>query len=241
MAARSLLCGARLSGAKDRAALSDALGHRFSSPELLERALTHSSIATKARPANERLEFLGDRVLNLVIAEALLEDDRTASEGDIAPRLNALVRKETCAAIAEQVGVGPALILGRAEARSGGRRKMALLGDAMEAIIAAVYRDAGFETVRAIILRLWADRLAEAPDLGRDAKTELQEHAQARGLALPNYVDLERTGPDHAPVFTVEVSLATGERAVAKDRSKRAAQQGAAKALLAQVKGKENG
>ena len=199
-------------------------------------ALTHSSIANRARPANERLEFLGDRVLNLVIAEALLAQDQTASEGEIAPRLNALVRKETCAEIASAIGVGDALILGRAEARSGGRRKTALLGDAMEAVIAAVYRDAGFEAARATILRLWSDRIAKAHAMGRDAKTELQEVAQGRGWVLPQYSDVGRSGPDHAPVFTVEVSLQNGMTATGAAGSKRAAQQEAAQALLDRVK-----
>lgn len=232
LAAGSFLCGARLSGAAERSALAKRLEHDFKKPELLERALTHSSIASRARPANERLEFLGDRVLNLVIAEALLNRDETAAEGEIAPRLNALVRKETCAAVAEDIALGDALILGRAEARSGGRRKRALLGDAMEAVIAAVYQDAGFETAKALILRLWSAHLATAAALGRDPKTELQEYAQSRAWSLPNYKDLAREGPDHAPVFTVQVTLENGAQGLGTATSKRAAQQAAAQNVL---------
>nr|WP_316014786.1 ribonuclease III [Roseobacter sp. HKCCA0434] len=212
-----------------------ALGHEFAKPELLERALTHSSIASKSRPDNQRLEFLGDRVLGLVIAEALLDEDKDAAEGTIAPRFNALVRKETCAEIATAIGIGEALILGRSEAQTGGRRKTALLGDAMEAVIAALYRDAGMDRTREIILTLWADRIEGAAEDARDAKTRLQELAQARGQALPDYRVVDRRGPDHKPVFTVEVRLEDGASASAEASSKRDAEQRAAKKLLSEV------
>ncbi|MCB1366879.1 MAG: ribonuclease III, partial [Rhodobacteraceae bacterium] len=189
------------------------------------------------RPDNQRLEFLGDRVLGLVIAEALLEADRAAPEGLLAPRFNALVRKETCAEVAESLRLGEALKLGRSEMMSGGRRKQALLGDAMEAVIAAVYLDAGFSAARAIVLRHWASRIASAEEDARDPKTALQEWAQARGLPPPDYADTGRTGPDHAPVFTVTARLESGEEAVAKAPSKRAAQQAAARALLRRLDG----
>ena len=133
-------------------AFAERLGHRFKDPELLVRAVTHASLSSETRPDNQRLEFLGDRVLGLVIAEALLEQDRAAPEGQLAPRFNALVRKETCADVARSIDLGAVLKLGRSEMKSGGRRKEALLGDAMEAVIAAVYRDAGFEVVRGVIL-----------------------------------------------------------------------------------------
>ncbi len=213
-------------------ALEDRLGHRFARPDLLGRALTHGSMSTPNRGDNQRLEFLGDRVLGLVMAEALLERDRDAAEGQLAPRYNALVRKETCAEIAREVGIGEALKLGRSERMSGGRRKLALLGDAMEAVIAAVYEDAGFEAAKAMVLRLWGDRIDSVEEDARDPKTALQEWAQARGLAPPSYVETGREGPDHQPVFTIEVRLATGESASAKAASKRLAEQDAAKALL---------
>lgn len=224
-----------MSAKEARAVLMRALGHQFTDMALLERALTHSSIANRARPDNQRLEFLGDRVLGLVIAEALLKEDKSAAEGQIAPRFNALVRKEACAAIASHIGIGDALILGRSEAQTGGRRKTALLGDAMEAVIAAVYRDAGMDKAREVILRLWADRIAEAEEDARDAKTRLQELAQSRGEALPVYKIINRRGPDHKPVFTVEVTLESGGAASAEASSKRDAEQQAARRLLQEI------
>ncbi|GAB4284732.1 MAG: ribonuclease III [Roseovarius sp.] len=217
------------------AAFEARLGHRFSRPELLLRALTHSSISSPARDDNQRLEFLGDRVLGLVMAEALLERDDTAAEGQLAPRFNALVRKETCADVAREIELGKVLRLGRSEMLSGGRRKQALLGDAMEAVIAAVYRDAGFEAARALVLRLWGTRIDSVRADARDAKTCLQEWAQARGLAPPGYVEIARSGPDHAPQFTIEARLESGEAASASAGSKRQAEQAAARALLARL------
>ncbi|MEM6388100.1 MAG: ribonuclease III [Pseudomonadota bacterium] len=211
------------------------LGHSFARPELLQRALTHASVATKQRPDNQRLEFLGDRVLGLAIANALLKADRDAHEGQLAPRFNALVRKEACAAIARDIGLGDVLKLGRSEMKSGGRRKDALLGDAMEAVIAAVYEDAGFEVAEALVLRLWKDRIKLVDADARDAKTSLQEWAQARGHPPPDYVELAREGPDHAPVFTIEVRLTSGQTAQARASTKRAAEQAAAKLLIEEV------
>jgi ribonuclease III len=144
-------------------------------------AVTHASLGSPNRPDNQRLEFLGDRVLGLVMAEALLAADPDAREGQLAPRYNALVRKETCAEVARELGLGDVLRLGRSEMLSGGRRKEALLGDAMEAVIAAVHLDAGFEAARELVLRLWGARVARAETTPRDAKTALQEFVQARG------------------------------------------------------------
>ncbi len=216
-------------------AFAARLGHDFEDPEYLIRAVTHPSIASETRPDNQRQEFLGDRVLGLVIAEALLQADAGAAEGQLAPRFNALVRKETCAAVARDIDIGVVLRLGRSEMMSGGRRKEALLADAMEAVIAAVYQDAGFEAARDVVLRLWASRIDTVEGDARDAKTSLQEWAQARGLAPPSYEAVSRTGPDHAPVFTVEARLSTGEAERASANSKRAAEQASAKALLARV------
>ncbi|MGR3512787.1 MAG: ribonuclease III [Paracoccaceae bacterium] len=221
----------------DLEAFSNRLGYRFQTPEHLIRALTHASIASPQRPDNQRLEFLGDRVLGLVIANALLKADPGAREGQLAPRYNALVRKETCAAIARDIGLGDVLKLGRSEMKSGGRRKDALLGDAMEAVIAAVYKDGGFAPAEALVLRLWKTRIATVDSDARDAKTSLQEWAQARGHPPPSYVETAREGPDHAPVFTIEVRLASGETAEARAPSKRAAEQAAAQQLMAQVEG----
>ena len=221
----------------DLSAFQTRLGHTFATPEHLIRAVTHASISTEARPDNQRLEFLGDRVLGLVMAEALLQADPTASEGQLAPRFNALVRKETCADVARQIDLGAVLKLGRSEAMSGGRRKEALLGDAMEAVIAAIYRDAGFDAARDAILRLWGKRIDTVKEDARDAKTSLQEWAQARGQTPPEYREVARKGPDHAPVFTIEARLTSGEAMRASAPSKRAAEQAAAKALLAKLEG----
>lgn len=222
----------------DLHAFAGRIGHKFRQPELLARAVTHASIGSASRPDNQRLEFLGDRVLGLVMAEALLAADTGATEGQLAPRFNALVRKETCAAVARDVGLGDVLKLGRSEMMSGGRRKQALLGDAMEAVIAAVYLDAGFEAARALVLQLWGPRIGKVEADARDAKTALQEWAQARGMTPPSYVETSREGPDHQPVFTVRVQLDSGEAETAQAGTKRVAEQAAARALLARL---ENG
>lgn len=216
-------------------AFQERLGHQFARPELLGQAVTHASMSSANRDDNQRLEFLGDRVLGLVMAEALLALDKTAAEGQLAPRFNALVRKETCADVARDIDLGAVLRLGRSEMLSGGRRKQALLGDGIEAVIAAVYQDAGFELAKDLILRLWGSRIHEVEEDARDAKTALQEWAQARGLPPPNYVEVARTGPDHAPVFTIAAKLETGQSQQATAGSKRQAEQAAAGNLLAEL------
>jgi ribonuclease-3 len=219
----------------DLLAFQDRLGHKFRQPALLLRAVTHASISSPTRPDNQRLEFLGDRVLGLVMAEALLVADAQATEGQLAPRFNALVRKETCAEVARDIGLGDVLKLGRSEMMSGGRRKEALLGDAMEAVIAAVHQDAGFDVARTLVLRLWRDRIGTVAPDARDAKTALQEWAQARGMQPPAYTLTGRDGPDHQPRFTVEVRLDNGAAETASAGSKRAAEQAAATSLLARM------
>jgi ribonuclease-3 len=221
--------------AADLKAFEARIGHVFRTPELLLRAVTHASISSATRPDNQRLEFLGDRVLGLVMAEALLGADTAAAEGLLAPRFNALVRKETCAEVARDIGLGDVLKLGRSEMLSGGRRKEALLGDAMEAVIAAVYQDSGFDAARSLILRLWGNRIGAVEQDARDPKTSLQEWAQARAMPPPVYTEQGRTGPDHQPIFTVEVMLANGEAEAAQAGSKRVAEQAAARALLARM------
>ena len=169
------------------------------------------------------------------MAEAVLAADAEAKEGQLAPRFNALVRKETCADVARQIDLGAAMRLGKSEMSAGGRRRMALLGDAMEAVIAAVYLDAGFAVAKALVLRLWGDRIATVEDDARDAKTALQEWAQARRMAPPVYSEVARTGPDHAPVFRIRVQLENGESAEAEAKAKRQAEQAAAKDLLGRL------
>ncbi|MBY6068600.1 ribonuclease III [Leisingera aquaemixtae] len=220
---------------KELRAFEERIGHKFARPDLLQRAVTHASVSSSTRKDNQRLEFLGDRVLGLVMAAALLEHDKTASEGQLAPRFNALVRKEACADVAKEIDLGAVLKLGRSEMMSGGRRKQALLGDAMEAVIAAVYKDAGFDAAAEMILRLWGNRIHQVESDARDAKTSLQEWAQARGQKPPAYVEVSRSGPDHAPVFTIAARLQDGTEAQATAGSKRQAEQAAAKALLEQL------
>ncbi|WP_121065662.1 ribonuclease III [Chachezhania antarctica] len=222
----------------DVKAFEARIGHHFDRPELLLRALTHGSASTPARGDNQRLEFLGDRVLGLVMAETLLEQDTGAAEGQLAPRFNALVRKEACAEVAREIDLGAVLKLGRSEMLSGGRRKQALLGDAMEAVIAAVYEDAGLDVAKDMILRLWGDRVSNVAEDARDPKTALQEWAQARGEKPPSYTETARSGPDHAPVFTIAVRLEDGEAAEASASTKRQAEQEAARALLSRVEGR---
>lgn len=219
----------------DLKAFSKRLGHEFKRPELLIEAVTHASISSETRPDNQRLEFLGDRVLGLAMAQELLARDPKAPEGKVAPRFNALVRKETCAYVAQKLDLGSVLKLGRSEMLSGGRQKIALLGDGMEAVIAAVYLDAGFEVAQKLIIQHWSDKIESSALDARDPKTILQEWAQALKQVPPLYEDTARSGPDHAPQFTVTVQLDDGRNATAVAASKRQAQQAAAAALLSEV------
>ena len=216
-------------------AFAKRIGHDFADPSLLIRAVTHSSMVSVHRDDNQRLEFLGDRVLGLVMSDALLKADPAASEGLLAPRYNALVRREACADVARQIDIGTVLKLGRSEMKSGGRRKEALLADAMEAVIAAVFLDAGFDAAQKMVLTLWGTRIYNVADDARDAKTALQEWAQARAEPPPSYVEIARSGPDHQPVFTIEARLTSGPAEQATAGSKRQAEQAAATALLKKV------
>ena len=216
--------------------LEEALGHRFSDPALLREALTHAS--RKSIASNERLEFLGDRVLGLIVAEALVERHPEESEGRLAPRLNALVSRKTCAVMAERIGIGDHIDMARSEAQSGGRRKPALLANAMEAVIAAIYLDAGLKAVRTVVLAHWAHLFDAQTAAPIDPKTALQEWAQGRGWPLPVYETVGRDGPDHAPRFTVRVTLRDGASAEAVAPSKRAGERESARVLLAHVEGR---
>ena len=224
----------------DLEAFSSRLGHQFETPELLIRALTHPSLSSPSRPDNQRLEFLGDRVLGLVISDALFHADRTADEGTLAPRFNALVRRESCAHVARSLDLGNVLKLGRSEMMSGGRRKDALLADAMEAVIAAVYLDSGYDTARAVVLAHWTALIDRVAEDARDPKSALQEWAQAKGQPTPSYEEVARAGPDHAPEFTIEARLADGTSERATAGSKRSAEMEAARALLERVSGAQN-
>jgi ribonuclease-3 len=210
----------------------DALGHRFSDPSLLEQALTHRSVEAAGRQDYERLEFLGDRVLALVVTEILMQSFPAEREGSLARRLAALVRQETLSEVSREIGLGAHLRLSRGEAESGGRENDAILADACEAVIAAIYRDGGLEAARCFIERHWAARVLAVGAPPQDAKTALQEWAQGRGLALPSYVVVSREGPDHAPAFTVRVDVAGGPSAEGRGSTKRVAEQAAAHRAL---------
>ncbi len=233
-----LLHDGELTRAGDTAArFAAALGHAFADPALLRRALTHRSATSKGH--NERLEFLGDRVLGLIVASHLDGAHPELSEGDLSARYNALVRRETLAAIARAIGLGSALVLAKSEEGIGGRDKPAILADALEAVIAALYLDGGIDVARAFVLRHWQpflDGTAQAP---KDSKTELNLIAMARNLGAPAYVEVGRSGPDHAPTFTVEARLPGGTKASGAGPSKRVAEQAAAEALLARLEGRE--
>jgi len=217
-------------------ALERRLGYAFHDRLLLERALTHASVgdgAAKPGLDNERLEFLGDRVLGLLTAERLIALDPVASEGDLAPRLNALVNRQTCARVARAIGLGPALRLSGAETRTGGRDKDSILGNACEALIAALYQDAGLDNTRRIFLDIWRDEFdALSAPRPKDAKTQLQEWAQARGRPLPSYAVVGRDGPEHAPVFTVEVTVEGHGRAQGQGSSRQTAEKSAAQSMI---------
>jgi ribonuclease-3 len=216
-------------------ALEARLGHVFRDRALLARALRHASLGDNS---NERLEFLGDRILGLIVAERLFATYPATDEGGLAVRLNALVRREACAAAAERAGLGAFLHMAPSELLSGGRRKMAILANAAEAIIAALYLDGGYEAARAFVFRYWDNAFdGLAPEL-RDAKTMLQEWAQSGALpkrAQPSYHVAGREGPDHAPEFKVEVTLPGLEPETGHGPTKREAEQDAARRLLIRV------
>ena len=224
---------------KGHAKLEARLGYKFADPELLDRALTHSSAIAPAKRvalSYQRLEFLGDRVLGLVVADMLYRKFPKANEGDLSRSLNALVRKETCAMIARELTLGPELNLGESEARTGGADKDAILGDVMEALLGAVYMDGGLGPAFEIIERLFGEHIGQSGTERADAKTTLQEWAQGRGLEPPVYEEIERTGPDHAPEFTIAVKLGNFDPLTATGPSKKLAEHKAAEAFLVREK-----
>lgn len=228
--------------AQTLAAAETAAGHRFRDKALFIRALTHPSAVPPSESvhhANQRLEFLGDRVLNLVIAERLIERRRNESEGDLAPRLNRLVKKGACAEAFRHLGLGAYILMSESEISGGGRERESTLGDACEAVIAAIYLDGGLAPARKFIERGWAPQFTSGPLEAKDPKTLLQEWAQGQGHPLPDYSVLSRTGPDHAPVYEVEVRVAGDDAATATGSSKRDAERHAAAALLKIVREKE--
>ena len=215
--------------------LEALVGYRFKDRALLKRALTHASVrqASAKRRDNERLEFLGDRVLGLAIAELLSEAYPTASEGEMARLFNRLVRGGTCAEVARELDLGASLVLSESEAGSGGRGKETILADACEALLGAIFLEAGYDKAREIVRMHWSSRLEASLIDADDAKSALQEWAQGQGLDLPDYVEIAREGPDHAPRFTSEVRIKGKKPGRGEGASKRSAEQAAATALLA--------
>jgi len=223
----------------DVAELTARLGYNFTTPQLLQDALTHPSLAgfkqrKKGPMPYERLEFLGDRVLGLVIAEWLYEKFPESNEGDLAKRHAALVNREALRVVAVEIGLAQHLRLAHGEEAGGSRKNLATLPDAMEAILGAIYLDGGLQPARDFIHRYWQKdiAIAEAP---ADPKTALQEWAQGHSLPLPQYKVVEHSGPAHAPKFVIEVSVKGHAPATASGDSKRAAQKAAAQLLLEQV------
>jgi ribonuclease-3 len=212
--------------------LQRRLGHDFQNPGLLIRALTHVSAPTASEGSYQRLEFLGDRVLGLTIAEMLYAAFPAAPEGELSRRLSELVRRETCAEVALAWDLGPFLKLGAGEVQSGGRRNPAILADACEAIIGAVFLDGGYPAAKALVERAFGALLSASRRSLRDPKSALQEWAQGRGWPTPSYTVVERVGPDHAPQFRVIARVKGIESGLGVGTSKRAAEQEAARNLL---------
>ena len=228
--------------------LTTALDYTFNDPELMHVALLHPSAVSSGRGKrgkkptaetrgadNQRLEFLGDRVLGIVVAEMLFRAFPAEDEGALARRLAALVRQDSLDAVAREIALGRYLTISRGEAEGGGRENPAILADACEALIGAIYLDGGLEAARSFVERHWSPKMNAEEKPPQDAKTALQEWAQAAGLALPLYTVVKSEGPPHDPVFEVEVSVSGQQPASARGRSKRAAEQAAAKQLLDRV------
>lgn len=216
--------------------MADRIGHRFAQPGLLAQALTHRSAGA---PHNERLEFLGDSLVNLFVAEALYARWPQADEGALTRTRAELVRESALAPIARELDLGPRLTLGPGEMKSGGHRRDSILADALEAVVAAIYLDAGFETCREVVLPWFEGAMAALPPphkVGKDAKTRLQERLQSRQKPLPVYALIEETGEEHAKSFRVSCSLSQPPiSSQGEGHSRRAAEQEAAEAALQQL------
>ncbi|MGY2048417.1 ribonuclease III [Methylobacterium sp. JK268] len=223
--------GKRRSEPADLSALEARIGHVFADKDLLRRALTHVS-AGSGLESYQRLEFLGDRVLGLAVADGLYAALPEADEGDLSRRLSGLVRRESCAAVAGTWDVGPHLKLGAGEVHGGGRRNPAILADVCEAILGGIFLDAGYDAAKAVIDRAFGAAGEAEATSGRDPKSALQEWAQGLGLPTPTYAVVERAGPDHAPIFRIEARVSGVEPSLGVGGSKRLAEQEAARLLL---------
>lgn len=221
----------------DPAELEEILGYRFNDRGLLTRALTHSSLKNSGNDASyERLEFLGDRVLGLIIAELLIDEFPESAEGKLAPRLASLVSGRTLADVARNLGLAKFILMTDGEAAAGTNERDSVLADCCEAIIGSVYRDGGLDAATTLVRRYWIPLLVEVEP--RVSKSELQEWVQGRGLPLPRYTVVDRQGPAHAPEFTIELKISTEDPILATGSSKQAAEQAAAAEMLALVQKK---
>jgi len=218
----------------DLSQLSARLGHTFAKPALLRLALTHASARPGSKPNddNERLEFLGDRVLGLAMAELLTNRFPAVSEGELARWFNHLVRTETCAEVGQSWNLGDFILMSGGEAGSGGRHKKTILANTCEAVLGAIFADAGYEAARDVVHRDWEPYLDDLDEASPDAKSVLQEWAQGQQLPLPRYVEISREGPDHAPRFTAEVQVEGKSPERGDGANKREAEQSAALAML---------
>ncbi len=230
--------GDRASSSRNLGPLIAQLGHEFQDAALLRCALTHAS-ATRGSGGDlisyERLEFLGDRVLGLIIAKLLFVRFPQEPEGDLARRLAALVRKATLAEVAAELELGRCIDFGPGEQEGGGAENPSVLADACEAVIGALYLDGGLTAAERFVVPYWTPYLEADDTPPQDAKTALQEWAQGRALPLPNYQEIAREGPPHEPLFTVEVRVEGQRPAAAQGRSKRMAEQAAAECLLVRL------
>ncbi len=213
---------------------ASVLGHDFARPDLLREALTHRSALrprARGRGSNERLEFIGDRVLGLVMAEWLIERFPAEQEGDLGRRLAHLVSQPVLARVAEDIGLQDALSVAPGEARAGVRLRATVLADALEAALGALYLDGGLNKARAFVQRAWTDAMVAQAEPPKDPKTRLQEWAHRQGHDLPSYAVTGQSGPPHAPEFEVTVTVGP-HNATGCAGNKRSAEQQAATALL---------
>ncbi len=223
---------AKALSAEDRSKLEELIGHHFADKQRLDRALTHASTGSAKVSNYERLEFLGDRVLGLCVAELLFQSFPAATEGELSVRLNQLVSAESCAQVADELELHRYIRTGADVKKLTGKRMLNVRADVVESLIAALYLDGGLEAARQFILRNWTERATRADGARRDAKTELQEWAHANFAVTPSYRVDDRSGPDHDPRFTVTVEVKGVAPETGVDRSKRAAEQVAATKML---------
>lgn len=211
--------------------ISEQIGYSFSDEALLVQALTHGS-TQKHKGDYQRLEFLGDRVLGLIVAEHLFRTHANLSEGELTAKHSALVRAEACAAAGDTIGLSDLVILGTGERAKGMNLNRSVLGDVMEALVAAVYLDGGLEKARAFVLQAWEAQFKKPAVAEKDAKTFLQEWALGRALPIPTYRIVSREGPEHEPVFVVSVEVKGKPEALGTAKSKQGAEKNAADVFL---------